>query len=107
MSSEHIPLSKSRKCARGESGATLEAHMKAAVLEQVNQPMVVKDIPMPAIGKRDALIKVAACGVCHTDLHLAEGFFRPLGIDVFPIVPGHEAVGTVEEVGAEVTHLKR
>lgn len=81
--------------------------MKAAVLEQVGQPMVVKDIPMPTVGRRDALIKVAACGVCHTDLHLAEGFFRPLGIDMFPIVPGHEVVGVVEEVGADVTNLKR
>jgi D-arabinose 1-dehydrogenase-like Zn-dependent alcohol dehydrogenase len=81
--------------------------MKAAVIEQVGKPMVIQDIPMPVIGPRDALVKVAACGVCHTDLHLAEGFFRPLGIDVFPIVPGHEVVGVVEEVGADVKHLKR
>ena len=81
--------------------------MKAAVIEQVGKPMVIQDIPMPKVGPRDALIKVEACGVCHTDVHLAEGFFRPLGIDVFPIVPGHEAVGVVQEVGAGVTHLKR
>ena len=81
--------------------------MKAAVLEQVGQPMKIQDIPMPQVGRRDALIKVLACGVCHTDLHIGEGFFRPLGIDVFPIVPGHEAVGVVEEVGADVTNVKR
>jgi alcohol dehydrogenase, propanol-preferring len=84
-----------------------EDPMKAAVLEQVGKPMVFQNVPMPSVGRRDALIKVEACGVCHTDLHLAEGFFRPLGIDIFPIVPGHEAVGVIEEVGAEVTHLKR
>ena len=81
--------------------------MKAAVIEQVGKPMVLQNLPMPIVGRRDALVKVAACGVCHTDLHLAEGFFRPLGIDVFPIVPGHEVVGVVEEVGADVSHLKR
>lgn len=81
--------------------------MKAAVLEQVGRPMAMKDVPEPVVGRRDALIKVAACGVCHTDLHLSDGFFRPLGIDVFPIIPGHEVVGVVEEVGADVRHVKR
>lgn len=81
--------------------------MKAAVIEEVGKPMVVQNVPMPTIGRRDALMRVEACGVCHTDVHLAEGFFRPLGIDVFPIIPGHEAVGVIEEVGAEVTHVKR
>lgn len=81
--------------------------MRGAVQEQVNQPLVLKDLPMPTPGRKDALLKVEACGVCHTDLHLAEGFFQPLGIDVFPIVPGHEVVGVVEEVGPDVTHVKR
>lgn len=81
--------------------------MKAAVLEQVGEKMKIQDVPMPSVGPGDALVKVAACGVCHTDLHISEGFFRPLGIDVFPIIPGHEAVGVIEEVGAEVKHLKR
>lgn len=80
--------------------------MKAAVMEQAGKPMVLQDVPMPTVGRRDALIKVEACGVCHTDLHLAEGFFKPLGIDVFPIIPGHEAVGVVQEAGGDVTHVK-
>jgi len=81
--------------------------MKAAVQEQVDRPLVIKDVPMPQPGRRDAVLKIEACGVCHTDLHLADGFFKPLGIDVFPIIPGHEVVGVVEEVGPDVTHVKR
>ena len=80
--------------------------MKAAVQEQADQPLVVQDVPMPEIGRRDALLRVEACGVCHTDLHLADGFFQPLGIDVFPIIPGHEVVGVVEEVSPDVKHVK-
>lgn len=80
--------------------------MRAAVQERVDQPLVLKDVPKPAVGRRDAMIRVEACGVCHTDLHLADGFFRPLGIDVFPLIPGHEVVGVVEDVGADVTHVK-
>ena len=49
--------------------------MKAVVLEGVQQPLVVKDVPVPAIGEQDVLIRVQACGTCHTDLHLAEGMF--------------------------------
>lgn len=81
--------------------------MRAAVQEQVDHPLVIKDLPTPRPGRRDAVLRVEACGVCHTDLHLADGFFRPLGIDVFPLVPGHEVVGTIEEVGADVSHVKR
>lgn len=80
--------------------------MKAAIQEEVGQPLTVREVPMPEIGARDALLRVEACGVCHSDLHLAEGFFQPLGIDVFPIIPGHEVVGVVEEVGREVKHVK-
>ena len=80
--------------------------MKAAIQEEVGRPLAVRDVPMPEIGPQDALVRVEACGVCHSDLHLADGFFQPLGIDVFPIIPGHEVVGVVEEVGAEVRHVK-
>lgn len=80
--------------------------MQAAIQEEVGQPLAVRDVPMPEIGPRDALMRVEACGVCHSDLHLGEGFFQPLGIDVFPIIPGHEVVGVVEEVGREVRHVK-
>ncbi len=80
--------------------------MKAAVLEQVQQPMVIKDVPVPSVGESDALIRVEACGVCHTDLHVAEGMLEGFGIDPFPLILGHEITGVVEQVGAEVTHIK-
>lgn len=81
--------------------------MKAAVLEQAQQPMVIKDVVNPTIGTNDVLIKVRAAGVCHTDLHIAEGMLAAFGIDPFPLIMGHEIVGEVEQVGSDVTHLKR
>jgi propanol-preferring alcohol dehydrogenase len=80
--------------------------MKAAVLEQAQQSMVIKDVPAPSVGVNDVLIRVRACGVCHTDLHIAEGFLSAFGLDPFPLILGHEIVGEVEQIGAEVTHLK-
>ena len=80
--------------------------MKAMVLEAVQQPLVVKDVPVPAIGEQDVLIRVQACGTCHTDLHLSEGMFVPFGVNKFPIIPGHEVTGIVDRIGAQVTHLK-
>ena len=80
--------------------------MKAMVLEAVQQPLVVKDVPVPAIGAQDVLIRVQACGTCHTDLHLSEGMFVPFGVNKFPLIPGHEVTGIVDRIGGQVTHLK-
>jgi alcohol dehydrogenase, propanol-preferring len=80
--------------------------MKAAVLERPQTPLVLKDWPKPGVGPREALVRVRACGVCHTDLHLADGLFKTFGYDPFPLVPGHEIAGVVDEVGQEVTHLR-
>ena len=79
--------------------------MKAGVMEQAQQPIVIKDVPDPSIGARDVLVRVNACGVCHTDLHIADGFLGGFGIDPFPLILGHEVAGVVEQVGSEVTHL--
>jgi propanol-preferring alcohol dehydrogenase len=57
------------------------------------------DLPQPAVGSEQVLIRVAACGVCRTDLHVVDGDLREPKI---PIVPGHEIVGTVVEAGDEV-----
>ncbi|MFM9135031.1 MAG: NAD(P)-dependent alcohol dehydrogenase [bacterium] len=54
------------------------------------------------VGAHDVLIDIAACGVCHSDIHQAESDWGP---DIFPMVPGHEVVGTVSEVGNDVTRF--
>lgn len=80
--------------------------MKAAILEQAGKPLVVKEVPRPTVEEGWILLRVKACGVCHTDLHLADGTLRSFGYDPFPIVPGHEVAGVVEEVGDGVTSLQ-
>ncbi len=77
--------------------------MKAAVFHGTEKGILIEDIPVPEIGENDILVKVAACGACHTDLHYIEH-----GIPTFkapPIVLGHEASGVIEKAGANVTHL--
>lgn len=76
--------------------------MRVAVAYDVGRPLVVEDLPVPAIGPRDVLVRIAASGICHTDLTVIEGKSAlPL-----PIVPGHEGCGVVEEVGAEVRRVR-
>lgn len=78
--------------------------MKAAVFHGSDKGLKVEDVPVPQIGADQILVKVAACGVCHTDLHYIEH-----GVPTFkkpPIVLGHEASGIVEQVGAEVSNVK-
>jgi S-(hydroxymethyl)glutathione dehydrogenase/alcohol dehydrogenase len=68
--------------------------MKAAVLNAVGSPLVVEELPVPGPRAEEVLIKVAACGVCHSDLHVAKGELKfPL-----PCVLGHEISGIVAEV---------
>jgi propanol-preferring alcohol dehydrogenase len=74
--------------------------MLAMVVEQPGAPLAVRDLPTPEPGSDDVLVRVLACGVCRTDLHVADGELPPLG---HPIVPGHEIVGEVARVGARVT----
>ena len=74
---------------------------KAAVLEKAGQPIVVKDVPLKKPGRGQVLVKIIACGVCHTDIFEQHGF---LG-DVFPRTPGHELVGDVVAVGENVTRF--
>jgi S-(hydroxymethyl)glutathione dehydrogenase/alcohol dehydrogenase len=73
--------------------------MKAAVLNEPNQPLAIEDIQIDAPGPREVLLRTVASGVCHSDLHLIR---RRRG----PIVPGHEPAGVVERVGADVTYVK-
>jgi 2-desacetyl-2-hydroxyethyl bacteriochlorophyllide A dehydrogenase len=60
------------------------------------------EVPIPAIGDRDVLIKVAVTGICGTDIHIFHGEYEAL----YPIIPGHEFSGTVVEVGNEVKYFK-
>lgn len=76
--------------------------MKAAVAYESGTPLVVEDLELPAVGPRDVLVRIAASGVCHTDLNVIDG----LSALPLPMVPGHEACGTVEEVGGEVRRVK-
>ena len=78
--------------------------MKAAVVHKFGAPLVIEDVPMPTPGPGQVLVKVVASGVCHTDLHAAEGDWpvKPK----LPLIPGHEGVGPVAALGAGVTDIK-
>lgn len=68
------------------------------------RPLVPEDLPIPSPGAGELLLRVTACGVCRTDLQLAEG---DLPAHRLPITPGHQAVGIVEEVGEGVAGWRR
>ncbi|MBB5156426.1 zinc-dependent alcohol dehydrogenase family protein [Saccharopolyspora phatthalungensis] len=72
--------------------------MRAAIIDQPGS-IRVGDVPDPKPGEGQLVIKVGACGICGTDLHIADGHFPPTP---YPIVPGHEFAGEVVEIGAEV-----
>jgi 6-hydroxycyclohex-1-ene-1-carbonyl-CoA dehydrogenase len=75
--------------------------MKAALLVEPKKPLVIEEVPTPEPGPGEILVKVAACGVCHSDLHYIDHgtptFKKP------PLILGHEASGTVAALGSEVT----
>ncbi|HSE97660.1 MAG TPA: zinc-dependent alcohol dehydrogenase [Blastocatellia bacterium] len=80
--------------------------MKAAVIHEYNEPLRIEDARKPVPGSDEVLIKVAACGVCHSDLHIAEGDWTPILKRIKkPLIPGHEVVGRVVEKGNEVTGI--
>ncbi|MFP3125143.1 alcohol dehydrogenase AdhP [Ectobacillus funiculus] len=78
--------------------------MKAAIVNEFKQQLEIKEVPIPEIGYGEVLVKIKACGVCHTDLHAAHGDW-PIKPKL-PLIPGHEGVGIVEEVGPGVTSIK-
>ena len=76
--------------------------MKAAVLRQVRTPLQIEDVQINKPGPHEVLIRTAAAGLCHSDLHFIEGSYpHPL-----PAVLGHESAGVVEAVGSEVRTVK-
>lgn len=81
--------------------------MKAAVLREFKRPLVIEQVPTPVPGPNDVLIQVEACGVCHSDLHVADGDWPQLApIVKKPVILGHEIAGHIVESGAGVQELK-
>jgi len=77
--------------------------IRAAVLEEFGQPLVVQELDLAEPEAGEVLVRLVACGVCHTDLYTASGA-DPSGYA--PCVLGHEGAGVVEKVGADVTSLR-
>jgi propanol-preferring alcohol dehydrogenase len=75
--------------------------MKAAVLHELRTPLKIEQVAVPEPGHGELLIKVTACGVCHSDLHAVDGDWTPP--PVIPLIPGHEVAGKVAKVGPGVT----
>ena len=81
--------------------------MRAAVLHEFKAPLSLEDVARPEIGADEVLIEVEVCGVCHSDLHVADGDWKQLaGIVKRPLIMGHEIVGRVAERGAAVQSVE-
>jgi propanol-preferring alcohol dehydrogenase len=78
--------------------------MQAAVVRHFQAPLQIEELPVPVPGRNQILIRTEACGVCHTDLHAADGDW-PIKPGL-PFVPGHEGVGKVVAVGEGVQSFK-
>ncbi|MFF3346655.1 S-(hydroxymethyl)mycothiol dehydrogenase [Streptomyces sp. NPDC002779] len=76
-------------------------HVRGVVARAKGEPVRVETVVVPDPGPGEAVVKVQACGVCHTDLHYREGGIN----DDFPFLLGHEAAGVVEQVGPDVTDV--
>jgi propanol-preferring alcohol dehydrogenase len=81
----------------------LPSEMRAMVLEKHGQQLVYKTVPLPTPKQNQVLVKVIACGVCRTDLHILD---RELSSPKLPLIPGHEIVGKVVQAGNDVTLVK-
>ncbi len=81
----------------------MESLMRAAVVNQFRQPLELRRVPVPTPGPGQVLVRVHACGVCHTDLHAVHGDWpdKPS----LPRIPGHEAVGEIVQLGEGVDYL--
>ncbi len=83
--------------------------MKAMIIERISdltrerQPLRLVDVPVPRAGGREVLVKVSACGVCHTELDEIEGRTPP---PKFPVIPGHQVIGLVESCGEGADRFK-
>src|ERR1700732_3235084 len=81
--------------------------MKAAILREFKAPLTIEEVATPKLEAHEVLIEVEACGVCHSDLHVADGDWPQLvPITKRPLILGHEIAGRVVEKGASVPHLE-
>ena len=78
--------------------------MRAAVVRRFGDPLSIEEVPIPEPGPGEVLVKIFASGVCHTDLHAADGDW-PVKPSL-PFVPGHEGVGMIAACGSGVVGLK-
>ncbi|HEV8385293.1 MAG TPA: zinc-dependent alcohol dehydrogenase [Candidatus Acidoferrales bacterium] len=77
--------------------------MRAATLKEFGSPFLMEEIPRPVVAADEVLIKLEACGVCHSDLHMAHGDWPDVAAKMsWPATLGHEAVGRIVELGANV-----
>ncbi len=77
--------------------------MKAAVLREANIPMEIEEVQISKPGPREVLVRPIAAGVCHSDLHFMDGSYPYM----LPTILGHESAGVVEQVGSDVTYVKK
>ena len=78
--------------------------MKAAVVHEFGKPLKIEEVPVPTPNDDQILVKIEASGVCHTDLHAADGDW-PVKPNL-PFIPGHEGAGVVVQAGRNVKHVK-
>jgi 2-desacetyl-2-hydroxyethyl bacteriochlorophyllide A dehydrogenase len=76
--------------------------MKAVRLIEPGQPLEMQDIPIPAVGPRDVLVRIKAAGICHSDVHYRAGV-SPVH---YPLTLGHEVAGVIEQIGPEVGNVQ-
>ncbi|MCJ7722582.1 MAG: alcohol dehydrogenase catalytic domain-containing protein [Anaerolineales bacterium] len=79
---------------------SLRLHHPASIEQN---PLAIEEAPVPEPGEGQVLLQVKVCGVCHTDLHIAEGDIHPPSL---PITPGHQVVGIVKAIGDSVTNIQ-
>ena len=81
--------------------------MKAAVLREFKSPLSMDEVAKPTLAPDEVLIEVRACGVCYSDLHVADGDWPQIvPITKRPLILGHEIAGQVVEVGEQVRDLR-
>jgi 2-desacetyl-2-hydroxyethyl bacteriochlorophyllide A dehydrogenase len=76
--------------------------MKAVRLIEPGQPLEMQDIPVPAVGPRDVLVRIKAAGICHSDVHYRAGV-SPVN---YPLTLGHEVAGVIEQIGPQVGNVQ-